>query len=115
MTSVQLERAITEVAKTGKYVLGSKEVLKSLNSSKIVIYSGSRDLPHIERIVGACTQHSIPVVAYDGSTEELGRLLGKRYSVSVVAVRSPVGEDLTAFGLSSTSSTTEEPEGSSST
>lgn len=115
MTSVQLEKALTEVAKTGKYILGSKEVLKSLNSSKLVVYSGSRDLPHIERIVGACTQHSIPVVAYDGSTEELGRLLGKKYSVSVVSVRSPLGEDLAAFGLSSISSTTEEPKVSSST
>ena len=105
MTSIQLEKALTEAAKTGKYILGSKEVLKSLNSSKLVVYSGSRDLPHIERIVGACTQHSIPVVAYDGSSENLGRLLGKRYVVSVVGLKIPVAEDLLASSLSSTSST----------
>jgi len=105
LTSIQLEKALTEAAKTGKYILGSNEVLKSLNSSKLVVYSGSRDLPHIERIVGACTQHSIPVVAYDGSSEDLGRLLGKRYVVSVVGLKSPVAEDLLASGLSSTSST----------
>lgn len=105
MTSIQLEKALTEAAKTGKYILGSKEVLKSLNSSKLVVYSGSRDLPHIERIVGACTQHSIPVVAYDGSSEDLGRLLGKRYVVSVVGLKIPVAEDLLASSLSSTSST----------
>ena len=115
MTSVQLERALTEVAKTGKYVLGSREVLKSLKGSKLVVYSGSRDLPHIEGIVRACTQRSIPVVAYDGSSEDLGRLLGKPFLVSVVAVKSPVTEDLAASGLSSTSTTVEEAEGSPST
>jgi large subunit ribosomal protein L30e len=89
-----LENVFKKVVKTGKYVTGLKEVVQSLKGSKIVIYSKTLCEKDVTRLVEGCRILSIPVLPYDGSTVELGKICGKPFRISTIAVKSPGEADL---------------------
>jgi large subunit ribosomal protein L30e len=91
----ELGKILIKAVRTGKCVLGAKEVLKALKGVKLVVYSAALPEAQRQRLVDACKAASIPVLAYPGSSNRLGELCGRPFRVSVVAVKSPGEADLT--------------------
>jgi large subunit ribosomal protein L30e len=92
---VDLEKQLKAVTKSGKYVVGRKEVLNGLKGSKLVVWSASANVP--PRILDECKNSQVPAIRFDGNPIELGRTCGIPYKVSVIAVKSPGDAVLSPF------------------
>ena len=92
---VDLEKQLKAVTKTGKYVVGRKEVLNGLKGSKLVVWSASANVP--PPILNECKNLQVPAVRFGGNPIELGKTCGIPYKVSVIAVKSSGDAVLTSF------------------
>ena len=84
-----LARILKEAVKTGKYTIGTKEVISELKSSKLVIAASTISAlgsPAGGLLVEA-EKNKVPVVQIDKSSSQLGRMIGKPYRVSAIALR----------------------------
>lgn len=90
-----LERALHRVMKTGKYVIGAKEVSRTVKGSKLIVISETVASERASHIADACHSHSVPLLQYAGGSIQLGRLCGAGFRISVLAVKSPGEADLT--------------------
>ncbi len=93
-----LERQLKLVTKTGKFIVGRKEVAGSLKGSKLLVWSASANLPM--DLIEQCKTLQIPALRFDGNPIELGRTAGIPYKVSVLSVRSPGDADLESLSNS---------------
>lgn len=80
--------------KSGKYTLGAKEVVSEVKSSKVVIAAGSLPGKAGKQIREEAQKNKVPLVVLDRNSAQLGRLLGRPYKVSAVAIRSISDSDL---------------------
>jgi large subunit ribosomal protein L30e len=86
LSLVDLEKQLKAVTKTGKYIVGRKEVLNGLKGSKLVVWSASANVP--PKILEECKSLQVPAIRFDGNPIELGKSCGIPYKVSVIAVKS---------------------------
>jgi len=93
-----LEKQLKTAVKTGKYVVGRREVLRSLKGSRILVWSASANLP--TQILDQSRSLGIPAVKYGGNPVQLGRMCGIQFRVSVIAVKSSGDADLSSFSNS---------------
>ena len=91
----ELGQILSKVVKTGRCVLGLREVQKSVRGSKIIIYSTKIPQDRIKQLIEACRTANVPTLAYEGTSLELGSLCGKRFRVSALAVKAVGDADLT--------------------
>ena len=84
-----LARVIKEAIKTGKFTIGTKEVISELKSSKLVITAST--ISSLGSPAGGllkeAEKNKVPVVQIDKSSSQLGRLMGKPFRVSAIALR----------------------------
>lgn len=95
MDKRELGLILSKVVKTGRCVLGLREVQKSVRGFKIIIYSTTIPKDKLTPLIEACRVANIPTLAYNGTSFELGSLCGKRFRVSVLAVKAAGDADLT--------------------
>lgn len=93
--SSELEKQIKKATKTGKYVVGRKEVLSSMKGSKLLVWSASANLS--PDLLEQCKSLQIPAIRFDGDPIALGKMCGIPFKVSVIAVRSAGDADLGSF------------------
>lgn len=93
--SRDLEKQLKLAAKTGKYVVGRREVLSGLKGSKLLVWSASANVP--QQILDDCRAQSVPTVKFEGNPVELGKACGIPFRVSVIAVKTPGDADLSSF------------------
>jgi large subunit ribosomal protein L30e len=87
----ELIRAIQVAARTGSVEFGAREVKKLVlhgNAKAIVIAKNSppelkRDLEYYAKL------SNIPVLVFDGTSIELGSIIGRPHSVTVLAIINP--------------------------
>ena len=89
-----LGRVLKEAMKSGKYTLGSKEVVSEVKSSKVVIAASSLTGKSGEAIKAEAEKNKVPLVFLERNSMQLGRLLGRPYKVSAIAIRSISESDL---------------------
>jgi large subunit ribosomal protein L30e len=89
-----LGRVLKEAMKAGKYTLGTKEVVSEVKSSKIVIAASSISGKAGEKLKAEAEKNKVPVVILDKNSAQLGRLLGRPYKVSAIALRQVSDSDL---------------------
>lgn len=86
---IDLDKAIANVVKTGKVVLGAEEAAESARSGKaqvIIVASSGRARIHEDlKYYGHLSE--IPIVLYNGSSVDLGMTCGKRFAVSALTVK----------------------------
>jgi ribosomal protein L30E len=84
-----LARVLKEAMKTGKYTIGTKEVIAELKSAKMVIAASTLSSRDSEEgsLVKEAEKNKVPVVKIDKSSAQLGRMLGRPFRVSAVALR----------------------------
>jgi|SRR5208283_518893 len=94
----ELEKQLKLVAKTGKYIVGRREVMGGIKGSKLLVWSASAGLP--QTILDDTKNLQIPAVRFNGNPVELGRACGIPFRVSVFAVKSTGDADLKAYSSS---------------
>jgi ribosomal protein L30E len=84
-----LARVLKEAMKSGKYTIGTKEVISELKSSKMVIAAGtiSGNESDTGRLVKEAERNKVPVVKIDKSSAQLGKMIGRPFRVSAIALR----------------------------
>jgi len=99
-----LEKQLKLVAKTGKYVVGRREVMSGIKGTKLLVWSASAGLP--QTILDNSKSLQIPAVRFNGNPVELGRACGIPFRVSVIAVKSAGDADHKSFSNSADYSVT---------
>jgi large subunit ribosomal protein L30e len=89
-----LGRVLKEAMKSGKYTLGLKEVLPEVKSSKLVIAAATLKGDAGKVLKDEAEKNKVPLLLLDRNSMQLGRLLGRPYKVSAVAIRSISESDL---------------------
>ncbi len=84
-----LSRVLKEAVKSGKYTIGTKEVISELKSSKMVIAASTISSKNTaeDGLVKQAEKNKVPVVRIGKSSAELGRMIGRPFRVSAIALR----------------------------
>lgn len=89
------DRQLKVAAKTGKYVVGRREVSGSIKGSKLLVWSSSANVP--QSILDQCRELTVPAFKFEGNPVELGRACGIPFRVSVIALKAAGDADLSGF------------------
>lgn len=89
-----LGRVLKDAMKGGKYTLGTREVLSEVKTSKVVIAASSMGGSAGEELRAEAEKNKVPVVVLDRNSAQLGKLLGRPYRVSAIALRQITESDL---------------------
>jgi len=84
-----LQTVMRKVLKTGKCVIGLKEVLNSIKGSLLIVYSSSLETFPRTRLLESAESQKVPTLYYEGNSMALGRSCGRLHRISVVAIKSP--------------------------
>jgi ribosomal protein L30E len=84
-----LARVLKEAIKSGKYTIGTKEVISELKSAKLVIAASTIAATGSEDggLAKEAEKNKVPVVRIDRSSAQLGRMIGKPFRVSAISLR----------------------------
>jgi len=84
-----LARVLKEAMKSGKYTIGTKEVISELKSAKMVVAASTLSSGDSGegRLVSEAEKNKVPIVKIDKSSAQLGRMLGRPFRVSAIALR----------------------------
>ena len=80
-----LEKSLKDARKENKLTMGSKEVLNSVNNSKLIVLSQSVDKEMFEKIESDAKKQKVPLVNFQGTSVALGRLCGLQFRISTIS------------------------------
>jgi large subunit ribosomal protein L30e len=82
-----LDKIIKEALSAKKCKIGTKDVLKSLKGSKLIILSLSVPSTIRSRIMNEASATSTPYIIYNGSSLSLGRICNKPFRISAISLK----------------------------
>ena len=82
----QLEKALTDAKKTGKRVLGTKQITSTIKDSKLVIISKSVPVLSAKKIEETAQDNNIPLVHFNDTSVTLGKICGLPFRVSAISL-----------------------------
>ena len=80
-----LEKSLKDARKEDKLTMGSKQVLGSINNSKLIILSRSVDGKMLEKIQSDAKKQKVPLLNFEGTSVALGRLCGLQFRISTIS------------------------------
>jgi len=85
---IDLAKELSLLFKTGKVVYGYKEVINVLYHGKVLGVIVASKIPKeiFDKITYYCKISNIPYYIFDGSSTELGKLCGKPFMISSIAI-----------------------------
>ena len=83
-----LEKSLKDARKENRLTMGSKEVLNSVNNSKLIVLSQSVDKEMFEKIESDAKKQKVPLVNFQGTSVALGRLCGLQFRISTISFTS---------------------------
>ena len=83
-----LEKSLKDARKENKLTLGSKQVLNSVNNSKLIVLSQSVSKEMFEKIESDAKKQKVPLVNFQGTSVALGRLCGLQFRISTISFTS---------------------------
>ncbi len=83
-----LEKAIKDSIKKRKPTIGTKQIMHSMESSKLIVISQSISNEKIKEVEKSAKNHDVPILNYEGSSVELGKLCGLQFRVSAISLDS---------------------------
>ena len=88
---IDVNKAITTTAKTGKIQLGASSALASAKSkkAKLILFASNCPQNIREDIEYYCKLSEVPVSAFKGDSTNLGALCGKPFDVCVLTIKEP--------------------------
>ena len=88
MTTKLLEKAIKDARKESKPVIGTKQVMNSIKSSKLIIISQTISNEKTKKIEKNAKNNNVPILNFEGSSVALGKLCGLQFRVSAISLDS---------------------------
>jgi ribosomal protein L30E len=84
-----LTRVLKEAVKSGKYTVGQKAVIAEMKSAKLVIAASPVASRSAEEagLMKEAEKNKVPVVTVSKSAAELGKMVGRPFRVSAIALR----------------------------
>jgi large subunit ribosomal protein L30e len=84
-----LARVLKEAMKSGKYTFGAKEVISNMKTSKMVILASTtaNRSKEEEELSAEAEKHKVAVLKIGRSSAQLGRMIGRPFRVSAIALR----------------------------
>ena len=83
-----LEKSLKDAHKENKLTIGSKQVLNSVNNSKLIVLSQSVGKEMFEKIESDAKKQKVPLVNFQGTSVALGRLCGLQFRISTISFTS---------------------------
>ena len=83
-----LQKTLRDEIKEDRCVLGARQVLQSLNDSKLLVISRSVPDRYMLKITEAAKSNSVPTIKFDGTSVALGRLCGRQFRISTISFNS---------------------------
>ena len=92
-----LEKLIKDAIEEGKYTFGTKEAISTVKNSKLIVLSHSIPEKILEKIQQESKSSKVPILNYDGSSVELGRLCGTQFRISALSLKTLSDTNLKAI------------------
>jgi len=89
-----LEKSLKDARKENKLTMGSKQVLNSVNNSKLIVLSQSVGKEMFEKIESDAKKQKVPLVNFQGTSVALGRLCGLQFRISTISFASIDGANI---------------------
>ena len=83
-----LEKSLKDARKENKLTMGSKQVLNSVNNSKLIVLSQSVSKEMFEKIESDAKKQKVHLVNFQGTSVALGRLCGLQFRISTISFTS---------------------------
>jgi len=84
----QLEKALTNAIKERKRTLGAKQIISSIEKSKLIVISQSVPSEISQKIEESAQNNDVPLLHFHNTSVILGKLCGLQFSVSVISINS---------------------------
>lgn len=96
-----LDKALAIAVKTGKVSLGTNSTLKSVSTGKVRLVVVASNCPKKVRedLEYYSKLSKILIIPYSGTSLELGRVCGKPFLVSALAIRDPGDSDILSIAV----------------
>jgi len=93
---VSLDQSLSIAVKTGKVLFGANSTIKNVIAGKVRLAIVASNCPdEIRRTLEKyCKLSEIPLIVYPRNNMELGRVCGKPFSISALAIRDPGDSDI---------------------
>ena len=92
-----LEKLIKDAIEDGKCIFGTKEAISTVKNSKLIVLSHSVPEQILEKIQQESKNSKVPILNYDGSSVELGRLCGTQFRISALSLKTLSDTNLKAL------------------
>ena len=83
-----LEKSLRDARKEKKLTMGARQVLSSVQNSKLIVLSQSVKKGMLEQIESDVKKEKIPLVHFQGTSVALGRLCGLQFRISAISFTS---------------------------
>jgi len=92
-----LEKLIKDAIEEDKCTFGTKEAISTVKNSKLIVLSHSIPEKILEKIQKESKSSKVPILNYDGSSVELGRLCGTQFRISALSLKTLSDTNLKAL------------------
>ncbi len=83
-----LQKALIDAIKTKKRVIGTKQIMSSMNGSKLVVISKSVPTTIVKKIEESAKSNNVDLVHFNDTSIVLGKLCGLQFRVSAISLTS---------------------------
>tara|TARA_B100001013_G_C24372423_1_gene348751 strand:+ start:141 stop:452 length:312 start_codon:yes stop_codon:yes gene_type:complete len=83
-----LEKAIKDAIKTKKPTIGTKQVMQSMKTSKLIVISQTIPKEKTIKVQKNAKDNNVPVLNFEGSSVALAKLCGLQFRVSAISLDS---------------------------
>ena len=83
-----LEKAIKDTIKKRKPTIGTKQVMHSMKSSKLIVISQTVPNEKTKKVEKNAKDNNVPILNFEGSSVALGKLCGLQFRVSAISLNS---------------------------
>jgi large subunit ribosomal protein L30e len=83
-----LDKVVKDAIAANKYKCGTKQVLRSIKGSKLIVVSNTIPSDFRSKIESEANKENVPVFPFDGNSFRLGKLCNKPFSINVIALKS---------------------------
>ncbi len=81
-----LQKALASAIKERKRTFGTKQILSSMENSKLVVISRSLPTKLTKKIEESAKNHNVPLIHFNDNSVTLGKLCGLAFRVSAISL-----------------------------
>ena len=89
-----LAKILKEAMKGGRYSIGASEVVSDMKGSKLLILTKSLPGDTRTKLAEEAKKNNVKVIDLEKNSTELGRMVGRPFRVSALAIRSVSDSEL---------------------